>query len=69
MLNLSIVIHDFSILVRSTKDLFSIFELLEDKKVNLISAKENIDSSTPTGNVNAHNCRSKENINVVKKLN
>ena len=44
-----IVIHDFSRLARSTKDLLDIVELLEDKKVNLISAKENIDSSTPTG--------------------
>lgn len=45
----TIVIHDFSRLARSTKDLLHIVELLEEKKVNLISAKENIDSSTPTG--------------------
>ena len=45
----TIVIHDFSRLARSTKDLLHIVELLEDKNVNLISAKENIDSSTPTG--------------------
>ena len=45
----TIVIHDFSRLARSTKDLLNIVELLEDKKVNLISAKENINSSTPTG--------------------
>jgi len=45
----TIVIHDFSRLARSTKDLLEIVELLEDKNVNLISAKENIDSSTPTG--------------------
>lgn len=45
----TIVIHDFSRLARSTKDLLHIVELLENKKVNLISAKENIDSSTPTG--------------------
>ena len=45
----TIVIHDFSRLARSTKDLLHIVELLKDKKVNLISAKENIDSSTPTG--------------------
>ena len=45
----TIVIHDFSRLARSTKDLLNIVELLQDKKVNLISAKENIDSSTPTG--------------------
>ena len=45
----TIVIHDFSRLARSTKDLLEIVELLNNKKVNLISAKENIDSSTPTG--------------------
>lgn len=45
----TVVIHDFSRLARSTKDLLEIVELLESKKVNLISAKENIDSSTPTG--------------------
>lgn len=45
----TIVIHDFSRLARSTKDLLNIVELLQDKKVNLISAKENIDSSTVTG--------------------
>lgn len=45
----TIVIHDFSRLARSTKDLLEIVELLESKKVNLISSKENIDSSTPTG--------------------
>ncbi len=45
----TIVIHDFSRLARSTKDLLNIVELLQDKKVNLISAKENIDSSTATG--------------------
>ena len=45
----TIVIHDFSRLARSTKDLLEIVEQLEDKKVNLISAKENIDSNTPTG--------------------
>lgn len=45
----TVVIHDFSRLARSTKDLLEIVELLEDKKVTLISSKENIDSSTPTG--------------------
>lgn len=45
----TIVIHDFSRLARSTKDLLEIVELLKSKKVTLISAKENIDSSTPTG--------------------
>ena len=45
----TIVIHDFSRLARSTKDLLDIVELLKTKKVALISCKENIDSSTPTG--------------------
>ncbi len=45
----TIVVHDFSRLARSTKDLLEIVELLNNKKVSLISAKENIDSSTPTG--------------------
>lgn len=45
----SIVIHDFSRLARSTKDLLDIVELLKDKNVTLLSAKENIDTSTPTG--------------------
>ncbi len=45
----TVVVHEFSRLARSTKDLLDITELLENKKVQLISAKENIDTSTPTG--------------------
>lgn len=45
----TIYIHDFSRLARSTKDLLDIVEQLKIKKVNLISNKENLDSSTPTG--------------------
>lgn len=45
----TIVIHDFSRLARSTKDLLELVELLENKKVTLISSKESINSSTPTG--------------------
>lgn len=45
----SIYISDFSRLARSTKDLLDIVELLESKKVNLISLKENLDTSTSTG--------------------
>lgn len=45
----SIHIHDFSRLARSTKDLLDIVELLNGKGVTLISNKENIDTSTPTG--------------------
>ena len=42
-------IHDFSRLARSTKDLLEIVELLNAKGVTLISNKESIDSSSPTG--------------------
>lgn len=42
-------IHDFSRLARSTKDLLDIVELLNRKGVSLVSNKENIDTSTPTG--------------------
>ena len=45
----TIYIHDFSRLARSTKDLLEILELLENKKVNLVSVKENMDTSTPFG--------------------
>lgn len=45
----TVVVHDFSRLARSTKDLLEIVEFLENKKVTLISTKENIDTSTPTG--------------------
>lgn len=45
----TIHIHDFSRLARSVNDLLSIVELLHQKNVTLISNKENIDTSTPTG--------------------
>lgn len=45
----TVYIHDFSRLARSTKDLLEIVELLQNKKVNLVSNKENLDSNTPTG--------------------
>jgi DNA invertase Pin-like site-specific DNA recombinase len=45
----TIYIHDFSRLARSTKDLLEIVEKLKNKKVTLISNKENLDTSTPTG--------------------
>ena len=45
----TIHIHDFSRLARSTKDLLDIVELLNRKGITLISNKENIDTSTPTG--------------------
>lgn len=42
-------IHDFSRLARSTKDLLDIVERLQEKGVELVSNKENVDTSTPTG--------------------
>ncbi len=44
-----VYIHDFSRLARSTKDLLDIVEYLGNKRVHLVSNKENIDSSTPSG--------------------
>lgn len=45
----TIYIHDFSRMARSTKDLLDIVEQLKAKGVHLVSNKENIDTSTPTG--------------------
>lgn len=45
----TIYIHDFSRLARSTRDLLDIVERLNKKGVHLVSNKENIDTSTPTG--------------------
>ncbi len=45
----TVYIHDFSRLARSTKDLLDIVEKLNSKGVSLVSNKESIDSSTPTG--------------------
>ena len=45
----TIFIHDFSRLARSTKDLLEIVEKLQNKGVHLVSNKENVDTSTPTG--------------------
>ena len=45
----TVFIHDFSRLARSTKDLLDIIEFLNQKNVHLVSNKENIDSSTPSG--------------------
>lgn len=45
----TLVIESYSRLARSTKDLINLVEQLKDKGVNLISAKENIDTSTPQG--------------------
>ncbi len=45
----TLVVESYSRLARSTKDLLSIVEQLEQKKVKFISLKENIDTSTPQG--------------------
>lgn len=45
----TIHIHSFDRLARSTKDLLDIVEQLQAKGIDLVSSKENIDSSTPTG--------------------
>lgn len=45
----TIYVHDFSRLARSTKDLLDIVEQLKAKGVHLVSNKESLDTSTPTG--------------------
>jgi len=42
-------IESISRLARSTRDLLSIVQQLQDKKVDLVSLKENIDTATPQG--------------------
>ena len=45
----TVVIESLSRLGRSTRDLIELVELFQSKGVNLISLKESIDTSTPTG--------------------
>ena len=45
----TVYVHDFSRLARSTKDLLTLMEKMKAKGVSIVSNKENIDSSTPTG--------------------
>ena len=45
----TVYIHDFSRLARSTSDLLSLVEDLNSRGIHLVSNKENIDTSTPTG--------------------
>ena len=45
----TIYVLDFSRLARSTKDLLSLVDQITEKSVKLVSLKENIDTSTPTG--------------------
>lgn len=44
-----LVVDSYSRLARSTKDLLTIVETLDKKGVRLISQKEGLDTSTPTG--------------------
>lgn len=44
-----VYIKDFSRLARSTQDLLSIIEKLKNKNVKLVSIKEQLDTSTPSG--------------------
>lgn len=44
-----IYVMDFSRLSRSVQDLLRLVDLLNGKKVKLVSLKENFDTSTPTG--------------------
>lgn len=43
------LVRDFSRLARNVKDLLEIVELLENKKVALVSHRENLDTSTASG--------------------
>jgi DNA invertase Pin-like site-specific DNA recombinase len=45
----TLVVESISRLARSTKDLLSIMEELDKKKVKFVSQKESIDTSTPNG--------------------
>lgn len=45
----TVYVHDFSRLARSTSDLLKIVEELHGKNVQVISLKENFDTSTSTG--------------------
>jgi len=45
----TLVIESLSRLGRSTKDLLTLLDKLQEKRVNLVSLKENLDMNTPTG--------------------
>ena len=45
----TVYIHDFSRLARSTSNLLKLVEELNERGIHLVSNKENIDTSTPTG--------------------
>ena len=45
----TVYVEDFSRLARSTKDLLGLVEQFKAKDIELVSMKENLDTSTPTG--------------------
>ena len=45
----TVIVESLSRLGRSTKDLIELVELMKEKGVQLVSTKEQIDTSTPTG--------------------
>ena len=45
----TLIVESISRLARNTKDLLSIIEVLQEKQVNFISRKENIDTNTAAG--------------------
>lgn len=45
----TVVVESYSRLARSTRDLLSIVERLQEKGVGFVSQKENVDTSTPQG--------------------
>lgn len=45
----TVYVHDFSRLARTIKDLLTLVETFNEKGIILISNKENIDTSSPTG--------------------
>lgn len=45
----TVIVESFSRLARSTQDLLSIIDLLRQKEVEVISLKENFDTTTPAG--------------------
>lgn len=45
----TVYVWDFSRLSRSVQDLLSLVEIFQEKKVTLVSIKENLDTATPTG--------------------
>lgn len=75
-----VVVESISRLARSTKDLLEIMEILQDKNVQFISQKENIDTNSPTGKfilivfgavaeleINYRKLRTQEGIEIAKE--